>query len=120
MASVPYAEYQKLSLWWLGYDPRKLDVELIGGQRTRKDTAERYLREMSVCLKEMYGVLKEGGYCCIVIGNPLWRSKVWPLNEIFKEMGKDCGFLFAKEIIRAKYKMTMGKMKKEYILIFKK
>jgi site-specific DNA-methyltransferase (cytosine-N4-specific) len=120
MASVPYAEYQKLSLWWLGYDPRKLDAELIGGQRTREDTAERYLGEMSACFREMYEVLKEGGYCCVVIGNPLWRGKVWPLNEMFKEMGRDCGFLFAKEIVRGKYKMTMGKMKKEYILIFKK
>jgi site-specific DNA-methyltransferase (cytosine-N4-specific) len=120
MASVPYAEYQKLSLWWLGYDPRKLDSELIGGQRTREDTAERYIRDMSHCFSEMYKVLKEGGYCCTVIGNPVWKGKVWPLNQIFREMGEAHGFKFLKEIVRGKYKMTMGKMKKEYILIFKK
>ena len=33
MAAVPYAEYQKLSLWWLGYDQNDLDKSLIGGRR---------------------------------------------------------------------------------------
>lgn len=120
MASVPYAEYQKLSLWWLGYKPRKLDVELIGGRRTRDDTGERYLEDMAICFKEMYEALKANHYCCVVIGNPVWRNKLWPLNEMFKEIGEKCGFKFAKEIVRGKYKMTMGKMKKEYILIFQK
>lgn len=120
MASVPYAEYQKLSLWWLSYDPRKLDTELIGGQRTRKDTAERYLEDMKLSFKQMYRVLRVGHYCCVVIGNPIWRRKIWSLNEMFKEIGEKCGFKFAKEIVRGKYKMTMGKMKKEYILIFRK
>ena len=31
MAAVPYAEYQKLSLWWLGYNQSELDKSLIGG-----------------------------------------------------------------------------------------
>ena len=120
MASVPYAEYQKLSLWWLGYNPNKLDAELIGGQRSRKDTAKRYLDGMQLSFKEMYRVLKSDKMCCIVIGNPLWRRKVWPLNDIFKDIGTEAGFRFLKEIVRGKYKTTMGKMKKEYILIFRK
>ena len=33
MASVPYAEYQKLSLWWLGFNQPLLEKKLIGGQR---------------------------------------------------------------------------------------
>ena len=35
MAAVPYAEYQKLSLWWLGCDQYDLDKSLIGGRRSR-------------------------------------------------------------------------------------
>jgi len=120
MASVPYAEYQKLSLWWLGYDPKKLDAKLIGGQRSREDMAKRYLNDMQLSFKEMHRVLKSDKMCCIVIGNPLWRRRIWPLNDIFKDIGTEVGFRFLKEIVRGKYKTTMGKMKKEYILIFQK
>ena len=120
MASVPYAEYQKLFLWWLGHDPSKLDKELIGGQRGRADTAERFLADMQLSLFQMNRVLKVERYCCIVIGNPVWRNKIWPLNKLVKEIGEKNGLSFVYEIVRGKYKMTMGKMKKEYILIFKK
>lgn len=120
MASVPYAEYQKLFLWWLGHDPNELDAELIGGQRSREDTAERYIEDMRSSFQEMYRILKGGRYCCIVIGNPVYRARVWLLNEVFKEMGTKARFRFVKEIVRGKYKMTMGKMKKEFILIFQK
>lgn len=120
MASVPYAEYQKLSLWWLGYDPGKLDQELIGGQRSRRDTAERYLRDMEGSFFEMYRVLKKNGFCCVVIGNPIYRGKIWLLNRHLVRIGEKEGFIFKKEIVRGKYKTTMGKMKHEYILIFKK
>ena len=35
MAAVPYAEYQKLSLWWLGFSQYELEKRLIveGGNR---------------------------------------------------------------------------------------
>jgi len=120
MASVPYAEYQKLFLWWLGYDPNQLDAELIGGQRSREDTAERYIADMRCSFIEMHRIVKGGRYCCVVIGNPVYRGRVWPLNEAFKEMGIDARFRFVKEIVRGKYKMTMGKMKQEFIVIFQK
>lgn len=120
MASVPYAEYQKLFLWWLGYDPKKLDRELIAGQRSRKDTADRYLKDMERSFFEMYRVLKKNRFCCVVIGNPLYRSKVWDLNKHLAKMGEEVGFSLKKEIVRGKYKTTMGKMKHEYILIFRK
>ena len=120
MASVPYAEYQRLSLWWLGFNQKQLDSELIGGKRSRKDTAERFNKDMKLVIKEMYRVLKPKKYCCIVIGNPVYRGKVWELNKIQKEQAIEVGFEFIGEIIRGKYKETVGKMKQEFILIFKK
>jgi site-specific DNA-methyltransferase (cytosine-N4-specific) len=42
MAAVPYAEYQKLSLWWLGFSQYGLEKSLIGGQRSRADTPDRF------------------------------------------------------------------------------
>src|SRR5206468_6870564 len=59
MAAVPYAEYQKLSLWWLGYCQDKLEKSLIGGRRSRDDTPERYFDDMGVSLTEMKRVLRK-------------------------------------------------------------
>jgi DNA modification methylase len=120
MASVPYAEYQRLSLWWLGFNQKQLDSELIGGKRSRKDTAERFNKDMELVIKEMYRVLKPKKYCCIVIGNPVYRGKMWELNKIQKEQAIEAGFEFLGEIVRGKYKETVGKMKQEFILVFKK
>ena len=119
MAAVPYAEYQKLSLWWLGYDQCDLDKSLIGGRRSRSDTPERFFHDMTISLSEMKRVLRKKGYCCIVIGNPVYLGKTWKLNEIIKETCTDIGFTFLKEISRGKHHSTMGKMKEEFILIFR-
>ena len=94
--------------------------KLIGGRRSRSDTAERFVTDMEKCIDEMYNVLKNNSYCCIVIGNPLYRGKSWKLNKIIREHAEKSGFEFLKEIPRGKYKETMGKMKEEFTLIFKK
>jgi hypothetical protein len=119
MASVPYAEYQKLSLWWLGFSQQELENKLIGGRRARRDTPERFFQDMFVTLIEMKRVLQKKKYCCIVIGNPVYNNRDWKLNEIMKKDASDIGFKLLKEITRRKYRSTMGKMKEEFILIFK-
>jgi site-specific DNA-methyltransferase (cytosine-N4-specific) len=119
MASVPYAEYQKLSLWWLGISQQELENKLIGGRRARRDTPERFFQDMFMTLIEMKRVLHKKKYCCIVIGNPVYNNKDWRLNEIIKKDASDIGFTLLKEITRRKYRLTMGKMKQEFILIFK-
>ena len=119
MASVPYAEYQKLSLWWLGFKPKELENKLIGGRRSRTDTPERFSHDMHWTLIEMKRVLCKKKYCCIIIGNPVYNRKVWELNEIIKKDARDIGFTLLREISRRKYRLTVGKMKQEFILIFK-
>jgi site-specific DNA-methyltransferase (cytosine-N4-specific) len=119
MAAVPYAEYQKLSLWWLGFDQYALEKDLIGGQRSRADSPDRFFRGMHTALMEMNRVLVKKKYCCIIIGNPIYHGKVLALNDFIKKEAKDIGFIVLKEISRGKYKSTMGKMKEEFILILK-
>jgi len=134
IASVPYAEYQKLSMNCLresfpemfnsayaeNMHPKNLDKNIIGGRRGRKDVVDRFLADMQKVIAEMFRVLKKKRYCCIVIGNPVVFGKEVLLNEILIDMAKECGFSVEEEIIRGKYKTTMGKMKREYILIFRK
>ena len=119
MAAVPYAEYQKLSLWWLGYNQYDLEKSLIGGRRNRSDTPERFLHDMIKSLLEMKRVLRKKKYCCIIIGNPIYGGKIWNLNDFIRDSSIDIGFTFLKEISRGKYHSTMGKMKEEFMLIFR-
>lgn len=120
IAAVPYAEYQKLSLRWLGFSDRELDNIIIGGKRQNKDVVERFNKDMQKVFDEMFRVLKNNKVCCVVIGNPVVRGKKIELNKTFVELARNSGFKFIKEIKRGKYHTTMGKMKEEFILFFEK
>lgn len=134
ISAVPYAEYQKLSLNWLKecftsvfdnkctdyLDPRILDKEIIGGQRSKTNVIERFRNSMEIVFKEMYRVLNNGKYCCVVIGHPTVRGKIIELSDEFIHMATKIGFDHFYTITRGSHRTTMGKMKKEYILIFQK
>lgn len=120
MAAVPYAEYQKLSLWWLGMSNGDLDRVLIGGRRRRPDIGEVFEKDMDAVIGHMYRVLKPRHYCVIVIGNPMQHKKLWRLDTMLANLGKSHGLDLVAHIERGKYKETVGKMKKEYVMIFKK
>ena len=64
-------------------------------------------------------VLRKKKYCCITIGNPIYGGKIWKLNEFIKQNAIRIGFTYLNEISRGKYHSTMGKMKEEFILIFR-
>jgi DNA modification methylase len=119
MSAVPYAEYQKLSLWWLGYSPPEIEKDTIGGRRTRADASMRFLDDMRLVISETKRVLKPKKYCCIIVGNPTYAGKKIQLNEVIKKEAKSVGFYLVSEILRRKYRLTTGKIKEEFILIFK-
>lgn len=118
--AVPYAEFLMLSLLWLGYEPRFLDNILIGGRRRQKDIIQRFSDDMKKVFSEMHRVLKKGRYCCVVIGNPVTFGKLIPLNEMLTELGEKEGFELAVELNRERINMRKGKLRKEYILVFRK
>jgi hypothetical protein len=119
MAAVPYAEYQKLSLWWLGFSQYELEKRLIGGRRSRADTPDRFFHDINMALMEMKRILRKKKYCCIIIGNPVYNGKIWKLNDFIRKDASDIGFILLTEINRGKYRSTMGKIKEEFILIFR-
>ena len=119
MAAIPYAEYQKLSLWWLGFSQYELEKRLIGGRRSRADTPDRFFHDINMALMEMKRILRKKKYCCIIIGNPVYNGKIWKLNDFIRKDATDIGFILLTEINRGKYRSAMGKMKEEFILIFR-
>ncbi len=134
ISAVPYAEYLKLSLLWLedGFsdffrgefskflDHKSLDAGITGGRRNRRDVVERFDASMLLIYQEMFRVLKPNKYCAVVIGNPVVRGKLIRCDETCIKLGKEVGFKFLSSIRRGKYNTTMGKMKEEFILIFRK
>jgi DNA modification methylase len=134
ISAVPYAEYQKLSLNWVKeafldifdkkcidyLDPKFLDKEIIGGQRAKNNTVERFQTSMELVFREMYRVMKKGSFACVVIGHPTVRGKKIELSVDFVNVAERIGFSHFHTIRRNNHRTTMGKMKKEYILIFRK
>ena len=76
MSAVPYAEYQKLSLWWLGYSIPEIEKETIGGRRTSADMYSRFLDDMRLVIRETKRVLKPRKYCSHYSWKPhlCWRE----------------------------------------------
>jgi hypothetical protein len=72
-----------------------------------------------MALMEMKRILLKKKYCCIIIGNPVYNGKIWKLNDFIRKDATDIGFILLTEINRGKYRSTMGKMKEEFILIFR-
>ena len=61
--ALDYARDNRLRLWFLGCeDWKELDTALTASNKV-------YLPQMSLCLKEMYRVLKPGGNCVLVLGD---------------------------------------------------
>ena len=61
--ALDYARDNRLRLWFLGVpDWKKLDQSLTASEQV-------YLSQMVECLKEMDRVLKDSGYCVLVLGD---------------------------------------------------
>ena len=75
MAAVPYAEYQKLSLWWLGFSQYELEKRLIGGRRSRADTPDRFFHDINMALMEMNRVLRKKNIVVLLLVTPFIMAK---------------------------------------------
>ena len=80
VAAVPYAEFQRLSLMWLGYDPKYYDSVLIGGKRSRKDVYDKFMISMKDVIIEIKRVLKKG--------KTLENSSLEEMDKIWNEVKK--------------------------------
>ena len=77
--------------------------------RNKKNHMEvdEYTKIMKEHFLEVFRVTKEGGYCCIIIGNELDNGKMIPLPSYFKLLMIELGWILQDEIIW--YKVTGGK-----------
>jgi DNA modification methylase len=84
--ALDYARDNRLRLWFLGCDDwKQLDESLTANAKV-------YLPQMESCLKEMYRVLKQSGYCVLVLGDVCREGKTRNTAEILAEIAIKIGF----------------------------
>jgi len=78
--ALDYARDNRLRLWFLGCeDWKELDASMTASSKV-------YLPQMAVCLREMYRVLKAGGYCVLVLGDVERDGKTRRTAEILANL----------------------------------
>jgi len=128
VTSYEYAELHQLSILWFGYtdDIKKIKKNFVGTMSKKKirittgsDTAEEliqklkdkrlklarhvsnYYFDLAKCYKEMYRVLRDNKYLCIIIGDTEYENIKIPNAKITMELLKNIGFE-VKTVIKRK------------------
>jgi DNA modification methylase len=90
-----YHLYHRFRLLWLGYDPRQLANKEIGSHlRHQKESSgfDAYIEEMEQCLSGMYCVLKPGRYAVLVVGDAIYKEKLYHGAESLSQVSQNLGF----------------------------
>jgi site-specific DNA-methyltransferase (adenine-specific) len=89
----------------IDYDQHTTDPQ--AWYRTRKGGPyDEYLDWLTRCFKEVYRVLKAGGYCGVVIGTVLYEGRYYPLPYHFVGLMESIGYELEQDIIW--HKVTGG------------
>ena len=120
IGSVPYAEYGLISLTWLGHDYKKLDAELTGGKRQRKDVVDRFREGYGGMIDECFRVLKPGRYLFLMVGNPTVKGEVIDLAKMTIQLTKESGFSVVATTERSGKNRRANKMNKESLIFLRK
>lgn len=120
IAAVPYAEYGCLSLNWLGYDSKELDLQLTGGKRHSKKVVSRFEDDYEKYFIESYRVLKPNGYMFLMVGNPTAHGERVDLNQMTVDLAIKAGFKHISTAIRQGQNRRGNKMGEEYLIFVQK
>ena len=79
---------------------KNLLKEIAEKDAQRVKDALPFFFDYSRCLKEMYRVLKPGGYCCIVIGDRSIRRRLLDMEKVTVELAEDANFTHKESFFR--------------------
>lgn len=92
VTSPPYANshdyylYNKLRLFWLGYDVKSVQLAEIGSRNRHSDMGadvDHYLDAMSSIFLETRRVLRTGGHAAFVVADAVIRGDLYRMDELF-------------------------------------
>jgi len=96
-----YYLYHKFRMIWLSMDYRIAQEKEIGSRHKHSDRGlgiDDFSESMTNCIYEMHRLLRNGKYCCIVIGDVILRGQYVKMNELIAKIAKKCGLSHIKEI----------------------
>jgi len=127
--STDYHLYHRFRMFWLGFDPRELGKIEIGShlkhQRNNSGYQE-YADDMTLVLQGMFRVLKPGKYAALVVGDSIFKDKVYETHDILSKVSKEIGFEHNQTIERPLHETKRSftkpgrRLRKEQIVILKK
>jgi DNA modification methylase len=117
--AVDYIKNDLHALEFFGEDPNKLRDKMVGLRGDRRDKIKNYYLDMKRSIDEMYRVLKDGGYCTIIIGDNTVNGRRLKNEEKFIKLGKESGFTFIKTI-RRPILGGFARLRYEYVILFRK
>jgi hypothetical protein len=92
---MDYHLYHRFRLFWLGYEPQFLaKIEIGSHLRHQKEGTEfdAYLSEIADALAAMFRVLKYGRYAALIVGDALYKNKIYQGAESIGETAAKFGF----------------------------
>lgn len=120
VGSIPYAEYQALSLKWIGADSKALDRALTGGRRLASDVVGRFRQSYGEMWLECARVLRPGRCAFVMVGNPVVRGGTVDLALMSTELAHLAGLQLVTEAQRQGINRRANKMGVEHLLFFRK
>lgn len=134
--SPPYANshdyylYNKLRIFWLGKDVKRVQEQEIGSRNRHSDLkegVERYLKEMGSVLAETRRVVRQGGHIAIVVADAVIRGTLHRMDTLFDDvasgvgLSKTSGFRFSHKRFNAAFHRRFGttKNKDTHVLVYR-
>lgn len=124
-----YNLYHRFRFYWLNFDVNKYRKNEIGAHLSHSysdSSPDRFFEDMRKALMQMHRVLRDGKFCCIVIGNSTVRGKKVNSVEKLIEIAETVGFSHVNTIERhiPQTRKTMnskiGRITKESLIILQK
>ena len=127
-----YFLYHRHRMFWLGYDPIAMSKKEIGSHLNyqRKGTTEQniaaFKESMRLCFQSINSVLETYRFCCLVIGDSIFKKQLVENDQLIIEIAKDCGFKLEVNLerdihaYRRSFSSAARRAKSEHIVILRK
>lgn len=117
--AIDYIGQDLHALEYLGIHPDGLRDKVVGLKGRGDERIRIYHDDMQMAFNSMYDVLKSGGHCATVIGDPTYDGQKLKLSEAYVRMAKESHFEHVA-LIKRPILGGFARLRYEYVLIFQK
>lgn len=124
-----YHLYHRFRLFWLGFDPVAMAHGEIGSHLNYQRNGENmraFIRDMTACFSRINWALAMGRYCCVVIGDSVFKGELVKNDEVTIQIAEGCGFVLEQNIKRSLHRVKRSfatparRLKEESIVVLRK